>query len=64
MVQVSGQLRDIAGSRLKMLTDAVELAATSKDDIYPNFVADGSLAQEKELIEKGASPQRAREWRI
>ena len=61
MVQVSGQLRDIAGSRLKMLTDAVELAAASKDDIYPNFVADGSLAQEKELIEKGASPQRARE---
>ncbi len=61
MVQVSGQLRDIAGSRLKMLTEAVELAANSKDDIYPNYVADGSLAQEKELVEKGASPQRARE---
>lgn len=61
MVQVSGQLRDIAGSRLKMLTDAVALAAASKDDIYPNYITDGSLAQEKELVEKGASPQRARE---
>ncbi len=61
MVQVSGQLRDIAGSRLKMLTDAVALAAASKDDIYPNYVADGSLAQEKALVENGASPQRARE---
>lgn len=61
MVQVSGQLRDIAGSRLKMITDAVALAAGSKDDIYPNYVADGSLAQEKALVEKGASPQRARE---
>ncbi|MCM1218405.1 MAG: cobaltochelatase subunit CobN [Lachnospiraceae bacterium] len=61
MVQVSGQLRDIAGSRLKMLTDAVALAAKSKDDAYPNFVAEGSMAQEKDLVEKGESPQRARE---
>ncbi|WP_304683877.1 cobaltochelatase subunit CobN [uncultured Muribaculum sp.] len=61
LVQVSGQLRDIAASRLKMLTEAVELAAGAKDDIYPNFVAEGTLAQEKELVEKGESPQRARE---
>lgn len=26
LVQVSGQLRDIAGSRLKLLTDAIRLA--------------------------------------
>ena len=51
-MQVSGQLRDIAASRLKMLTEAVELAAGAKDDIYPNFVAEGTLAQEKELVEK------------
>ena len=61
MVQVSGQLRDIATSRLKMLTDAVALAAASRDDSYPNYVAEGSLAQEKELVEKGESPKRARE---
>jgi cobaltochelatase CobN len=61
LVQVSGQLRDIASSRLKMITDAVTLAASAKDDLYPNYVAEGSLAQEKEMVEKGQSPQRARE---
>lgn len=61
LVQVSGQLRDIAGSRLKILTDAVALAANSTDDKYPNYVAEGSLAQEKDLVEKGESPKRARE---
>lgn len=61
LVQVSGQLRDIAASRLKMLTDAVALAAAAEDDIYLNYVAEGTLAQEKELVEKGESPKRARE---
>ena len=61
LVQVSGQLRDIAASRLKMLTEAVALAAGADDDKYPNYVAEGTLAQEKELVEKGESPQRARE---
>lgn len=61
LVQVSGQLRDIAGSRLKMLTDAVKLASEAQDDKYPNYVAEGTLAQEKELVEKGESPKRARE---
>lgn len=61
MVQVSGQLRDIASSRLKMITDAVKLASDAKDDVYPNYVADGSLKQEKELVDKGESPKRARE---
>lgn len=61
LVQVSGQLRDIASSRLKMLTDAVALAAGSNDDKYPNYVAEGSLEQEKELVEKGETPKRARE---
>lgn len=61
LVQVSGQLRDIASSRLKMLTDAVALAANAEDDFYPNYVSEGSLEQEKELVEKGESPKRARE---
>ena len=61
MVQVSGQLRDIAASRLKMITDAVRLASEAQDDIYPNYVADGCLEQEKTLIEKGESPKSARE---
>ncbi len=60
MVQVSGQLRDIAGSRLQMLTDAVKLASEAKDDIYPNYVADGTLQQEKDLVDSGVSPKDAR----
>ena len=61
LVQVSGQLRDIAASRLQLITEAVRLAAAEEENLYPNFVARGSLMQEKELIEKGLSPQKARE---
>ena len=60
MVQISGQLRDIADSRLKLITEAIQMAsAAEKED--SNFVREGTLAQEKELIEKGIAPQRARE---
>ena len=61
LVQVSGQLRDMAGSRLQMITDAVKLAAEATDDSYPNYVAEGSLEQEKALTTNGLSPIRARE---
>lgn len=60
MVQVSGQLRDIAASRLQMLTDAVKLASEAKDDIFPNYVAEGTLEQEKNLVDNGVSPKEAR----
>lgn len=60
-VQVSGQLRDIASSRLKMITEAVKLAAAAEDDKYPNYVAEGTLKQERELLDRGESPKRARE---
>jgi cobaltochelatase CobN len=60
MVQISGQLRDIADSRLKLITEAIQMASSAeKED--SNFVREGTLAQEKELIEKGLTPQRARE---
>ncbi|MDR0657896.1 MAG: cobaltochelatase subunit CobN [Mediterranea sp.] len=61
VVQVSGQLRDIAGSRLKLLTEAVRLASAATGEPYPNFVAEGTVSQEKTLIDKGMSPRRARE---
>ena len=61
LVQVSGQLRDIAGSRLQLITEAVKLAAAEEEKLYPNYVARGSLMQEKELIENGLTPQQARE---
>jgi cobaltochelatase CobN len=64
VIQISGQLRDIAGSRLKMLTEAIQLASSATDDIYPNYVADGTLLQEKTLVEKGLSPKRAREMSV
>ncbi|MCF0164136.1 MAG: cobaltochelatase subunit CobN [Bacteroidales bacterium] len=58
-VQISGQLRDIAASRLFLLTDAIRLAAESQD-IYPNYVAQGNLEQENSLIDRGMSLERAR----
>ena len=61
LVQVSGQLRDIAGSRLQFITEAVKLASEQPENLYPNYVARGTLLQEKQLIEKGLSPQKARE---
>ena len=59
MVQISGQLRDIADSRLKLITEAIQMASAKEEEA--NYVREGTLAQEKELIEKGLSPQRARE---
>lgn len=61
VVQVSGQLRDIAASRLKLITEAVKLAAAADDGDTPNYVAEGSRRQGKELIDNGTSPARARE---
>ncbi|MCM1440738.1 MAG: cobaltochelatase subunit CobN, partial [Roseburia sp.] len=59
-VQVSGQLRDIAASRLKMIGDAVRLAAEATDDAYPNYVRESSVDIERRLAEKGTTPLSAR----
>ncbi len=59
VIQVSGQLRDIADSRLKLITEAIQLVSAEKED--SNFVREGTLAQEKELIDNGVTPQKARE---
>jgi len=65
VVQVSGQLRDIADSRLKLITEAIQLAAADKGDCdYKNFVSEGILAQEQQLLTKGVSPERARELSV
>lgn len=60
VVQTSGQFRDIATSRLTLITKAVNLAASAKDEKYQNMVADGSTNTEKILVEKGISPAEAR----
>ena len=59
VVQISGQLRDIAGSRLKLITDAVKLASEAEGP--DNYVHEGTLRQEQELMDKGIAPKRARE---
>lgn len=64
LIQVSGQLRDIAGSRLKLITEGVKLAASATGDLYPNFVSSGTMQQEKTLIDKGMTPLKAREMSV
>ncbi len=61
VVQTSGQLRDIAASRLFLINRAVEMAAASKDDVYENQVAAGIVETERMLVEKGLTPKDARE---
>lgn len=61
VVQTSGQLRDLAASRLFLINRAVEMAAAAKDDVYENQVAAGIVETERALIEKGLTPKDARE---
>lgn len=60
VVQTSGQLRDLAASRLFLIGRAVKMAAEAKDDRYPNYVSEGVVESEKHLVDKGVSPKEAR----
>ena len=61
VIQTSGQFRDLAASRLALITKAVELVASLGKEDQENYVAAGSVATEKELVEQGLSPKEARE---
>lgn len=61
VVQTSGQLRDLAASRLFLVNRAVEMAAAAQGDEYENKVAAGVVESERALIERGISPKDARE---
>ncbi len=61
VVQTSGQLRDLAASRLFLISRAVKMAAEAKDDIYPNYVSEGVVESEHHLVESGIPPAEARE---
>ena len=61
VVQTSGQLRDLAASRLFLITRAVEMAAAADDNPYPNFVRDGVVESERHLVARGIAPKEARE---
>ncbi len=61
VVQTSGQLRDLAASRLFLISRAVKMAAEADDPEYPNYVAEGVVESERHLVDKGVTPKEARE---
>lgn len=60
VIQTSGQLRDIAASRLALINKAIAIAAASKDK--NNYVKKGVEDAERYLLEKGYSPVEARQF--
>ncbi len=60
VVQTSGQFRDLAASRLALITRAVEMAAASTNDKLGNNVSNSAIEIERQLVEQGVSPQDAR----
>lgn len=60
VVQTSGQLRDLAASRLFLINRAVEMAANADNDKYDNMVKAGVDESERTLIDRGISPKEAR----
>lgn len=61
VVQTSGQLRDVASSRLTLIQKAVDMAASAGDG-DDNYVAKGRNDAERVLLDKGFSPKEAREY--
>lgn len=61
VVQTSGQLRDIAASRLALINKAIEMAAEAPSKGV-NYVKKGFDDAEKALLEKGFSPVEARKY--
>ncbi|GHT21024.1 hypothetical protein AGMMS4957_09200 [Bacteroidia bacterium] len=61
VVQTSGQFRDLAASRLELISRAVELAASANEDRFENRVANSAVETERLLVEQGISPKEARE---
>lgn len=61
VVQSAGQLRDLAASRLALINQAVEMAASAPDS-DSNFVRDGVRLAEQHLLEQGLTPAQARQY--
>lgn len=61
VVQTSGQLRDLASSRLTLIQKAVDMAAAA-GDTENNYVAKGRNDAERVLLDKGFSPKEARAY--
>lgn len=60
VVQTSGQFRDLAASRLALISRAVGMAAAATDDACGNRVAESAVEIERLLVEQGVSPAEAR----
>lgn len=61
VVQTSGQFRDLAASRLSLITRAVEMAAAARNDVYDNYVVASTTEIERQLVDQGVPPAGARE---
>lgn len=62
VAQTSGQLRDLAASRLDLINKAIAMAAKAKDDDSLNHVKTGLVDAEKYLLNQGFSPLDARKY--
>ena len=61
VIQTSGQFRDLAASRLFLITKAIEMVSALPQEPYANEVSSGTVDIEKELVEAGVPPKEARE---
>ncbi len=64
VVQTSGQFRDLGASRLMLISRAVEMAASAPGDDFDNYVKSGTVETQRLLIEKGATPQNAKQMSL
>lgn len=62
VIQTSGQLRDIAASRLDLINRAIKLAVKAGNNDSLNYVKNGVVDAEKYLLEQGFSPIDARKY--
>lgn len=61
VVQTSGQFRDLAASRLELLSRAVRMAAAASGEENVNFVSRSTTDIEKQLVDAGIPPATARD---
>ena len=59
VIQTSGQFRDLAASRLFLITKAIEMVSALPEETYTNEVSAGSVDIEKRIgIAAGVPPQK------
>jgi Cobalamin biosynthesis protein CobN and related Mg-chelatases len=64
VVQTSGQFRDLAATRLALISRAVEMAASAMGEHYDNYVSNSTIEVERQLVEQGVPPKSAREMSL